>query len=220
MCEPERPREKAYQNGIESLSNRDLIAILLRCGTKGMSVLQLSDELLKSCNTISDLMDLGMNDLLKQKGIKKAKAIQLLASFELSRRIALDQTQKQKVRIEEPQTLASWLNMQIGFCSQEHFLVIFLNTKNEILSYRTLFIGSLNASIVHPREIFKEAIQSGCAKIICAHNHPTGDTQPSDQDIAVTRCIKETGEIIGIPLLDHIIVGRNHYLSLRERQLL
>ncbi|MEG0290088.1 MAG: DNA repair protein RadC [Erysipelotrichaceae bacterium] len=220
MSEAERPREKAILNGIESISNRDLLAIIIRSGTKGSSAMQLADHILMLGHSLCDILSLDMSTLTTIKGIKETKALQILACFELSKRIAFDQSKQERIQVNHPKVIVDWLNKEIGFSSQEHFIVIFLDNKNHIISYKTLFIGSLNASVVHPREVYKEAIEKKAAKIMVAHNHPSGDPQPSENDIITTRCLKETGDIVGIPLLDHIIVGKNNYISFAQKLLI
>ncbi|MEF9920071.1 MAG: DNA repair protein RadC [Erysipelotrichaceae bacterium] len=216
----ERPREKALLNGIESLSNRDLLAIIIRSGTQGSSAMQLADRILMMGNSLSNILSLDINSLTKIKGIKETKALQILSCFELSKRIAFDTCRQDEIQVNHPKVIVDWLNKQIGFSSQEHFIVVFLDNKNHIIAYKTLFIGSLNASVVHPREVYKEAIEKKAAKIMVAHNHPSGDPQPSENDIITTRCLKETGDIVGIPLLDHIIVGKNDYISFAQKLLI
>lgn len=219
ISEQERPREKVLRYGIEQCSNRDLLAIILRSGVKGKSVLELADQILSMDQNLAMITRLTYEELIQIRGIKKAKAIVLLACFELSKRISSDQVLS-AMRVDKPSSLSAWLNKKIGFMDQEHFLVIFLGTKNQILKDKTIFIGSLDRTIVHPREIYKEAIKLNASKIICVHNHPSGDVTPSPNDITATQAISEVGKTVGIPLLDHLIVGNNHYLSFREQGLL
>lgn len=211
----QRPREKALMHGIEALSNRELIALLLRNGTRSQSVLELADEVLNRYSSLGSLGQASLTELMEIDGIKQAKAIELQAAFALGKRIAFD-VLKESEAISSPQKLSEWLMQQIGFQQQEHFLVVFLNQRNQILAYKTLFVGTLTSANVHPREIFKEAMRIGCAKIICAHNHPSGNHQVSDADITITQQIMECGQLVSIPLLDHIVVGGNRYVSLRE----
>ena len=211
----QRPREKALMHGIDALSNRELIALLLRNGTRSQSVLELADEVLNRYSSLGSLGQASLTELMEIDGIKQAKAIELQAAFALGKRIAFD-VLKESEAISSPQKLSEWLMQQIGFQQQEHFLVVFLNQRNQILAYKTLFVGTLTSANVHPREIFKEAMRIGCAKIICAHNHPSGNPQVSDADIAITQQIMECGQLVSIPLLDHIVVGGNRYVSLRE----
>lgn len=215
MMADERPREKAYQEGVGALSNRELVALLLRSGTKDKNVLELADEVLLLKETLGELGVCGMQELIQIKGIKSAKALELCAAFELGRRIAFDKI-KQQVTVEHPLHVVEWLNQQIGFLEQECFVVLFLNQKNRIMSWKTMFVGTLTQASVHPREIYREAMRIGCAKIMCAHNHPSGDCEPSAADIELTKAIEACGKMISIPLLDHLIIARNDYCSLRE----
>ncbi|MDD3049372.1 MAG: DNA repair protein RadC [Bacilli bacterium] len=219
MYVEERPREKAIKYGVDKLSNRELLAMILRCGCKGRSVLQLADELIAKAGGINNLKKMSIDELCEVKGISKIKAVELMTCFELAQRSTFDNLKKQEV-ISDPQGVANYLMQKIGAKQQEHFVVLFLNTKHQIIAEETLFIGSLNTSVVHAREIFKAAIDHHSAKILIAHNHPSDDCIPSNQDIQVTDMITQTARIIGIPLLDHIIVGQTTYFSFKERQLM
>ena len=200
----DRPREKVKELGIRSLSHRELLALVLRSGIRGKSALDLADDLLKQANGINGLIGLEYEDLIKINGIKSAKASEICAITELSRRMAFYQSTQVDI-VDQPQTLVHWLKKEMGSLKQEHFLVIFLNTKNHIIGYRPLFIGGLDRSIVHPREVFKHAV-----------NHPSGDVTPSENDWMVTQVLEEAGQTMGIPLLDHIIISERGYTSLRE----
>lgn len=212
----ERPRERFIHYGPESLSNQELIALMLRTGTKEESVLQLSNRLLTHFEGLRLLKDATLDEITSIKGIGKAKAIQVLASIELGRRISNLQHDDRYV-IRSPEDGAKYVMNDMRFLSQEHFVTLYLNTKNQVLHKKTIFIGSLNASIVHPREIYKEALRRSAASIVCVHNHPSGDPSPSREDIEVTRRIVECGKILGIELLDHLIIGENKFVSLKEK---
>ena len=214
MSPDERPREKAKREGLSALSNRELIALLLQSGTKSKSVLELADEVLSLCGSLGELMYMDPNDLMEINGIKEVRAIQLFAGIELCRRI--DRSSLEKVAICSPDDLVRWLRLSYGSAQQEHFIAVYLNQQNEILHHRVLFIGTLNASMVHPREVFKEAMRQSASSIICAHNHPGGCAEPSSADHHVTRQIVERGKIVGIPLMDHIIVSPIAWLSFRQ----
>ena len=168
---------------------------------------------------MGDLGSASIHDVMHIKGIKEAKAVELLAAFEIGKRIALDDIQE-KVQIGKPEDVVDWLQQEIGFCNQECFYVIFLNQKNQIQSYKQMFTGTLTNASVHPREIFKEAMRLGCARIMVAHNHPSGDPTPSNADIELTNHIVESGKMVAIPLMDHIIVARNAYISFRQMRLI
>ncbi|MDQ0156116.1 DNA repair protein RadC [Robertmurraya andreesenii] len=212
----ERPRERFEQNGPESLSNHELIAILLRTGTKEESVLQLSNRLLTNFEGLRLLKDATLDEITAIKGIGKAKAIQVLAAVEIGRRIS-NLTYDDRYVIRTPEDGANYVMNDMRFLAQEHFVCLYLNTKNQVLHKKTVFIGSLNASIVHPREVFKEALRRSAASVICFHNHPSGDPAPSREDIEVTKRLVESGKILGIELLDHVIIGENKFVSLKEK---
>ncbi|GGJ67471.1 DNA repair protein RadC [Anoxybacillus voinovskiensis] len=211
-----RPRERLLSDGPESLSNQELLALLLRTGTKEESVLQLAQRLLHHFEGLRLLKDATVEEITSIKGIGEAKAIQILAAIELGRRIGRLSYDERYV-IRSPEDGANYVMDDMRFLSQEHFVAIYLNTKNQVIHRKTVFIGSLNASIVHPREVFKEAIKRSAASIICAHNHPSGDPTPSREDIEVTRRLAECGRIIGIELLDHLIIGDRKFISLKEK---
>lgn len=219
LVKEERPREKAIQYGIKSLSNRELLAILLGNGTQKKSVLELADEVLMRVGTMGDLATISLHELMNVKGIKEAKAVSLLAAFEVGRRIGYEKVRK-KIQITCVEDVVEWLRQEIGYQKQEHFLVVFLNQKNQVICYRTMFIGTLTNASVHPREIYQEAIRLGCARILCAHNHPSGDPTPSQADIELTMRIEESGHMVAIPLMDHVIIARNSYISFRQKHLI
>ncbi|WP_264738678.1 RadC family protein [Cytobacillus firmus] len=212
----ERPRERFVQNGPQSLSNHELIAILLRTGTKDESVLQLANRLLTHFEGLRLLKDASLDEITAIKGIGSVKAIQLLAAVEIGRRIS-NLTYDDRYIIRSPEDGANYVMHDMRFLSQEHFVCLYLNTKNQVMHKQTIFIGSLNASIVHPREVFKEAFRRSAASIICIHNHPSGDPTPSREDIEVTKRLAESGKIIGIDVLDHLIIGENKFVSLKEK---
>lgn len=214
--EDERPRERFEQNGPESLSNHELLAILLRTGTKEESVLQLANRLLTNFEGLRLLKDATLDEITAIKGIGKAKAIQVLAAIEIGRRIS-NLAYDDRYVIRSPEDCANFVMNDMRFLSQEHFVCLYLNTKNQVLHKKTVFIGSLNASIVHPREVYKEALRRSAASVICLHNHPSGDPAPSREDIEVTKRLVESGKIIGIELLDHVIIGENKFVSLKEK---
>ncbi|SFC54360.1 RadC family protein [Peribacillus sp. B-H-3] len=212
----ERPRERFLQEGPRSLSNQELLALLLRTGTRDQSVLQLSNKLISTFEGLRLLKDASIEEITAIKGIGAAKAIQILASVELGRRISSLNYHDRYV-IRTPEDCANYCMDEMRFLSQEHFVCLYLNTKNQVLHKQTVFIGSLNASIVHPREVFKEAFRRSAASIICLHNHPSGDPAPSREDIEVTKRLSECGKIIGIDILDHIIIGEQKFVSLKEK---
>ncbi|WP_412899347.1 RadC family protein [Bacillus sp. 1P02SD] len=212
----ERPRERLVSDGADSLSNHELLAILLRTGSKEELVIQLSNRLLHHFEGLRLLKDASVEEITSIKGIGKAKAVQIMAAIELGRRIGKLQYEDRYV-IRSPEDGAKYVMEDMRFLTQEHFVCLYLNTKNQVIHRQTIFIGSLNASIVHPREVYKEAFRRSAASIICIHNHPSGDPAPSREDIEVTKRLVECGRIIGIELLDHLIIGEHKYVSLKEK---
>lgn len=212
----DRPRERLIRQGAESLSNQELIAILLRTGTKEESVLSLANNILRSFDRIQDLQHATLEECMEVKGVGKAKAVQILAAVELGKRVyRKDSTERYTIR--SPEDAANYLMTDMSTLQQEHFVALFLNVKNEILHKETIFIGSLNASIVHPRELFREAVKRSAASIICAHNHPSGNPAPSPEDIEVTKRLVAAGDMMGIDILDHIVIGDHQFISLKEK---
>ncbi|RJS59838.1 DNA repair protein RadC [Bacillus sp. PK3_68] len=212
----ERPRERLVAYGAASLSTHELLAIILRTGTKDESVLQLANRLLKTFEGLRLLKEASLEEMTSIKGIGEAKAIQIISALELGRRVSQLRFEERYV-IRSPEDGADYVMEEMRFLTQEHFVCLYLNTKNQVLHKQTLFIGSLNASIVHPREVFKEAFRRSAASIICIHNHPSGDPQPSREDIDVTKRLAECGKILGIELLDHLIIGEKKFVSLKEK---
>lgn len=212
----DRPRERLLRQGAKSLSNQELLAILLRTGTKEESVLVLANRVLSTFERLHHLKHATIEEMVAIKGIGEVKAIQILAAIELGRRLSQKQNDD-KYTVRSPQDAAAYLMPDMTSLNQEHFVVLFLDVKNQIIHKKTIFIGGLNASIVHPREIFREAVKRSAASIICAHNHPSGVPTPSPEDIEVTKRIQEAGYIIGIELLDHVIIGDHQFISLKEK---
>ncbi|WP_017185565.1 RadC family protein [Alkalibacillus haloalkaliphilus] len=214
--ESDRPRERLIEVGPQALSNQELIAILIGSGSKGQSALSLATRLLKHFEGLLLLRDASINELTSINGIGVAKAVQLMAALEIGKRIHTYKTSDQYV-IKSPEDGANFLMEDLRGLKQEHFVALYLNTKNQIIHRRTIFIGSLNSSIVHPREVFKEAIKHSAASVICAHNHPSGDPSPSNEDVHVTRRLYESGKVVGIELLDHLVIGDHKYISMKEK---
>lgn len=215
LANNQKPRERLLNNGPAHLSDGELLAILINTGRKGFSSLDIANELLKSVESLKQLKALSINDLNKVKGIGLYKALILKAAFEIGERMhsgSLDE----KIQITSPQDVANFMMGKMEHLTQEKFIVLFLNSKNVVIKQKTIFIGTLNSSIVHPREIFSEAIKCASNAIVVLHNHPSGDTTPSKEDISVTNRLRECGEILGIDLLDHIIIGDHTYMSMVE----
>ncbi|MGE6629068.1 RadC family protein [Bacillus sp. NPDC077027] len=212
----EKPRERFIKYGPQSLSNHELIAILLRTGTKKESVLQVAARLLQTFGGLRLLKEASIEELSKIHGVGKAKAISILAALELGSRLHHHAPDNRYV-IRSPEDGANFVMEDMRFLTQENFVCLYLNTKNQVIHKHTVFIGSLNSSIVHPREIFKEAFKRSAASFICVHNHPSGDPTPSREDIEVTRRLFECGQLIGIQLLDHLVIGDQKFVSLKEK---
>jgi len=220
MPETERPREKMIMYGPSSLSNTELLAILIRTGTKDQSALQLANSIISYDNDgIRYLTNCTIEELSSIKGIGVSKACQILAAVELGNRLSRSFLEN-KVTIRSPKDVANVFLNEMSYLTKEYFKVVFLNTKNEIISYENISIGSLNASIVHPREVFNRAIKKSSASIILLHNHPSGNISPSKEDISITKRLVEAGNIIGIEVLDHLIIGNGKYYSLKENSLI
>lgn len=212
----ERPRERMIQYGADALSNAELLAIILRTGTAEESVMSLACRILNQVGELRGLKSITYDELVMIRGIGPAKALQIAAGLELGKRIATS-ILPNRPTIRSPQDVAGLMMEDLRYHTQEHFVCLYLNTKNQVLAKETVFIGSLNSSIVHPREVYKEAIRRSSASLICLHNHPSGDPQPSREDIEVTRRLLDAGKIIGIDLLDHLIIGDGRFYSLKEK---
>ncbi|WP_163537948.1 DNA repair protein RadC [Gracilibacillus sp. YIM 98692] len=212
----DRPRERLLEFGPNHLSNQELLAILLGTGTREENVHQLAERVLRHFEGLYSLKEVTIEELMTLKGIGQAKGVNILATVELGKRIHQFK-EKEKYVIRSPEDGANFVMEEMYALKQEHFVTMFLNTKNQVVHRQTIFIGSLNASIVHPREVFREAVKRSAASIICAHNHPSGDPSPSQEDIHVTKRLTECGKLIGIELLDHLIIGDHRFVSLKEK---
>lgn len=208
----QRPREKALLNGIKSLSTKELLALIIRCGTKDVSAIEIAELLLSSYGSLSNLLNSDIYGLMKIKGIKKAKAIEIMAILELTKRIS-SESNKNILSIREAEDVYKIFRMELENEQQEHFVVLFLNVKLIIIKKETLFVGGETSSLIDVNLLFKKALICGARKIICIHNHPSGDPTPSSEDIKLTTKIRKICEIVKIDLLDHIIIGRNNYFS-------
>ena len=212
----ERPRERLLKEGATKLSNEELLSIILKTGTKNKSVKELSLELLKEIEDITNLKNTSINTLTSIKGLGITKAIELIASVELGSRIFLKKEYKSSLKITNANTVFNYTKDLFFDKKQEYFYALYFDSKQKLIDKKLLFIGTLNRSIVHPREIFKYAYILSASSIICLHNHPSGDVNPSNEDIELTKALVEIGKIQGIPLLDHIIISNNNYYSFNE----
>nr|WP_272898906.1 DNA repair protein RadC [Brevibacillus laterosporus] len=212
----ERPRERLLRQGSAALSDVELLAILLRTGTEKDSVQGVAQRLLAVFGDLQQLATASHEELTDISGIGPVKAVEIQAALELGRRSAL-KVRDIRISIRLPRDVAEYMMPEMAGLVQEHFVCLFLNTKNQVIGKKTVFVGSLDSSIVHPRDIFREAIKRSSASIICLHNHPSGDPAPSKEDINVTKILLQAGDLVGIPLLDHVIIGDGRYVSLKEQ---
>ena len=210
----ERPRERLKEYGPNYLSDKEILAIILKTGTKEKSVNDLALDLL-SKHSLDDLSYLSIEELKKIKGIGEVKAIELIASIELGKRIFLKKNKK-LIKLENPKDIWEASKYLFTGLKQEHFYCFYFNNRQELIGKKLLFIGTINNAITHPREIFKEAYKLSASTIVCLHNHPSNDLTPSKEDISFTEKLVKTGFIQGIPIVDHIIVGDNNYYSFYE----
>ena len=218
MTLEERPREKMILNGPDSLSDAELLAIIIRSGTQKLNAIQLGQAIIKKADNIRYLQDLTIEELKSINGIGETKAVQIKAALELSKRIASFKPEKYKIK--NPWDIYKYYMESLRYQYKEIFKVVLLNTKNEIITDVDISMGTLNSSLVHPREVFREAIRRSSNKIILLHNHPSGNAEPSKEDKNVTNRLKECGELIGIEVLDHIIIGDGVYFSFKENMLI
>lgn len=222
MLKEERPYEKCLKNGAVSLTNTELLAVLLRTGTKGHSALDLSRIILEPENGDDGLLNihhLTLEKLQKIKGIGNVKSIQILCLSELAKRLA-KASAKDGLIMNLPSTIAEYFMEEMRHQKQETMKLLMLNTKSKLIGEKDITKGTVNASLISPRELFIEALEKNAVSIILLHNHPSGDPTPSTNDLLVTKRVKEAGELIGIELLDHIIIGNNCYISFAEQKLL
>ncbi len=217
--EVDRPREKLMKLGPERLSEAELLAILLRTGTKQLTAVGLAKIILGKNGTLADLCEMDYRQFFKFKGIGPVKAVTLIASFEIARRIASRPIQK-KFKITDPEVVYQRYGPLMAHWKKEVFSILLLNSANLLIKEVQVSEGTLNASLVHPREVFRSAILESAASIILIHNHPSGEVQPSTEDRSVTKKLVEAGNLMGINVLDHIIIGRGKYFSFRENGLI
>lgn len=217
----ERPREKLLSYGPGALSNAELLAVLLRNGTREKSVLRVAEEILAHIKErgLSAMTHISVVELAKIDGVGKVKAATLQAAVELGRRLATQQAAKIEI-IHGPEDVAKYAMPRYRFEQKEHFAVLLLNTKNHVIGMPEISVGSLSASVVHPREVFRAAIDYAAASMILLHNHPSGDPTPSREDISVTSRLVKAGKVMDIPVLDHVVLGKERFASFKEKGLL
>ena len=222
LPQEDRPYERCIRHGVQSLSNRDLLAVILRTGAKGRNVMELAGELLRLVperEGFTGLRRLSLDELSKVKGIGKVKAVQLKCLLEIARRMAREEA-GEGTHFTSPSAVANYYMEDLRHLEQEEIHVMFLNTKQNLLRDFLVSKGTVNASVITPREILIEGLRSLAVSMILVHNHPSGDPSPSESDLLLTRRVKEAGDVIGISLLDHIIIGDKRYLSFRQQQIM
>ena len=216
----ERPYEKLEKYGPAMLSDAELIAIIIRTGSNSETSVALAQRLLMQGdedNVFSFLYDISLDELKEIKGIGRVKGIQIKAMMELAKRISSSGSSLKRITVKSPQDIADYMMPEMRYLKKEYFKAVLLNAKNDIIKVVDISIGSLTASIVHPREAFKEAVRNSSNGVIFVHNHPSGDPEPSSEDISITKRLVEAGKILGISVLDHIIIGHGRFASLKER---
>ncbi len=214
----QRPRERLMSVGERAVSNSELIAIILRTGSGGESVLRLAERLLSQFRDLPGLSQATLEELQMVTGVGPAKAVEIKAALELGRRLTAV-TPEERPKVIAPADAANLLMSEMSLLEQEHLRVILLDTRNQVLAVPTVYIGSLNTSVVRIAELFRPAIRRNAAAIIVVHNHPSGDPSPSPEDVRVTREINKAGKLLNIELLDHIVIGHQRFVSLKERGL-
>lgn len=212
----DRPRERLINVGASNLGNDELIAILISSGIKDISAKELANQLFKEIKDIHRLNSITLSELLKIKGIGISKACSILACVELGRRISTQIDSINNVKFTNPEVIFEYYKHKLTGKKQEHFYAIYLDTSKKIIKEQLLFKGTINQSIVHPREVFKEAYLCDASSIICIHNHPSGNILPSKEDLKITNKLVEIGLIFGISITDHLIIGNNKYYSFYE----
>lgn len=219
MPETEKPRAKAKLYGLRSLSNAELLSILIRTGTRGMSVVQTSEKVLQKAGGLNGLARLSTHELMEIDGIGEVKALEIASVFEINRRMALENVCSKDV-IDRPEELVDWLQKEIGSSLQEEFLVVYLNHQHRIAGYQILFKGTIDMSMVYPREIFRHALLYNSTELMLVHNHPGGNVRPSREDMLMTREIINIAGIMGMTVLDHLIVSGQNFCSMHREGLL
>jgi DNA repair protein RadC len=214
----ERPRERLRERGAAALSSAELLAIILRTGTPSDNVLALASRTLARFGGLAGLAKASFGELCGERGVGEAKAAQVKAALELGRRLLSTQPQE-RATVHSPQDVANLVMAEMDLLDQEHLRVLLLNTKNQVLAIPEVYKGNVNSTLVRVGELFREAVREGCPALIVVHNHPSGDPTPSRDDVEMTRQMVEAGQLLGIDVLDHIVIGRQSFVSLRERGL-
>lgn len=212
----ERPRERLIDFGPSSLSDEELLAIIIKSGSKEYSAKELAMNIIVKYEDLKKLVDITYEELLLIKGIGPAKAAFLLATFELAKRINIKELKINNTKYNNPELIFRYFKNKIGSKEQEHFYALYLNNRKKIVGERLLYVGTINHSLVHPREIFKQAYLLGASSIVLVHNHPNGNSKPSNDDVITTKKLIEVGSILGVNVVDHIIIGFDNYYSFFE----
>ena len=218
MFETDRPRERLAEHGAEVLNNAELLAILLRVGVQGENAVEMGQRLLQDLGGLHGLHRASFTEVCAQHGIGAAKAAQIKAAIELGRRLT-QQSPEERPAIHSPADAAEMVRYEMGALEQEHLRVILLDTRNRVISVEKIYVGSLNSSTVRVGELFRPAIQRSAASVILLHNHPSGDPSPSPEDVALTRSVVQAGKLLDIEVLDHLVIGLNRWVSLKEKGL-
>jgi len=213
----ERPRERLMKYGAASLSEAELLAIILRVGTVQENVIDLSKRILRE-HSLKDICQLGITELKRYRGINDAKACQLLACAELASRIYASQAQL-KARVDSSKDVYELIYPELRFTKKEQFYCLYLDTRNSLIRKELVSVGNLNTSVIHPREIFRSAIKESANSVILAHNHPSGNPEPSKDDLEITKLLVNAGKLMGIQVLDHVVIGDGIYISMADRAL-
>jgi DNA repair protein RadC len=218
----ERPRERLVRNGVGSLSLQELLSLIISRGVKGESVINISQKLIVTFDSLDKLSEASIGELKKIKGLGLAKICQLKACFEISKRLTKEKNLRinKSVVIRSPKDLFPLLKEKITNFYKEHFIVTSLDSRNKVISINTISIGTLNSSLIHPRETFESAIRNHAAGIIICHNHPSGELKPSGDDLVVTDNLIKSGKLLGIEIVDHLIFSKNDYFSFKEKKII
>lgn len=213
------PREKALEYGISSLNNNELLALIIKSAYKDRNVFELADDILNLANGFNNLLSLSYEELVSIKGIKTAKALEIMAILEISKRLSKIDMISEK-QLANPSKVVEWLRFNVGYSNQEEFFAVYLNQRGSIIKAEVMYKGSKNSSTVGIDEILRKAIILKASALVVAHNHPSDDVQPSNKDIELTNKLNNASKLVGIPLLDHLIIGKSSHFSFKNNSML